>query len=394
MLTSTCRQLQLAITLITVSLLGSVSANPSPVISADDLQPIGKAISEEIDFHNIPGAVVLVGNASGVIYRYAAGNRAVRPTPLPMTADTIFDIASLTKPVVTATAIMQLAEQRLLDIDRPVAYYWPEFAANGKSSITIRQLLTHYSGLRADLDMRQRWQGYNNAISLILEEHPQSTPGTQFLYSDINYAILGELVHRISFEPLDLYAARHIFEPLGMIDTQFNPGEPVKSRIAPTEGTLHGVVHDPMARRMGGVAGHAGLFSTADDLARFARMLLNNGSLDGVQILRPETVALLASSQSPTGKSILRTLGWDLNSPYAVNQGGTQFPEGTLSHTGYTGTAMWIDPQSHTFVVLLSNRVHPTGRGNIQPLRLKVASIVAYAVIPHNKQPQKTAAGL
>lgn len=387
MLISTRRAWWLTISLLSVCLLGPASATTPGMLNPDALQPIGTAISEEINFHNIPGAVVVVGNANGVVYRYAAGHRAIRPSSVPMTDDTIFDIASLTKPVVTATAIMQLAEQRLLDIDQPVANYWPEFAANGKSTITIRQLLTHYSGLRADLDMRQRWEGYSNAISLIIDDRPLVLPGSQFLYSDINYAVLGELVHRVSFEPLDLYAQRHIFAPLGMVDTQFKPEDALKSRIAPTEGSLHGVVHDPMARRMGGVAGHAGLFSTGDDLARFARMLLNNGSLDGVQILRPETVSLLASAQSPSGQSILRALGWDLNSPYAVSQGGTLFPAGTLSHTGYTGTAMWIDPQSSTFVILLSNRVHPNGRGNIKPLRLKVASIVAYAVMSPNQQP-------
>lgn len=362
--------------------LSSANAGAGAVIKPEDLLAIDDTIREEIGFHNLPGAVVMVGDANGVIYRAAVGNRAVQPAPLPMLPDTIFDIASLTKPIATATAILQLAEQRLLDLDTAVAHYWPEFAANGKGDITVRQLLTHYSGLRADLDMRTRWSGYDTAMQMIEAERPRTPPGSQFTYSDINYAALGELVHRISYEPLNLYASRRIFEPLGMKDTRFLPDPALRTRIAPTEDSLHGVVHDPMARRMDGIAGHAGVFSTIDDLARFSRMLLNRGTLDGVQILKPESVELMSTAQSPEGKTIQRSLGWDLNSPYAVSQGGTQFQSGSFSHTGYTGTALWIDPKSGVFVILLSNRVHPYGRGNIQPLRLKVASIVAYALAP------------
>lgn len=361
-------------------------ADAGIVPNPTDLAPISDVIKAEVDSGRISGAVVIVGNQDGIIYQQAEGNRAIKPEVLAMTADTVFDIASLTKPIATATAIMQLEEQGKLSLDDPVARYWPEFGTNGKEAITLRHLLTHYSGLRADLSMKNRWAGYETALLMIEAERSLAPPGQQFEYSDINFAILGELVRRISGESLDQYCATHIFVPLGMMDSGFLPAERQRPRIAPTEfmggRLLQGEVHDPMASRMGGVAGHAGVFASAGDLSRFARMLLNSGSLDGVQLLKPETVAKMITPQSPAGKKVQRGLGWDINSPYAVSQGGTQFQVGSFGHTGYTGTAVWIDPKAKVFVIVLTNRVHPYGRGDVKPLRLKVASIVAYALAP------------
>lgn len=347
------------------------------------LAPIAEFAQSEIRAGRIPGAVVLVGNRTEILYRQAFGQRAVEPEQLPMTADTSFDLASLTKAVATTTAIMQLAEERKLSLDAPVAKYWPQFARNRKGAITIRQLLTHYSGLRADLDLNSGWSGYDKALGLILAEKPISAPGKSYLYSDINFEILGELVRRVSGQPLDRYCAEHIFQPLGMKDTGFRPSFAQRSGIAPTEylnGKLRWCrVHDPTAFCMGGVAGHAGLFSTADDLAIFARMLLNGGSENGVRILSRQSVQDMTIPQSPPGKGKLRGLGWNIRAPFASNS-EQLLPVGSYGHLGYTGTLLWIDPVSQTYVIVLSNRVHPHGKGDADPLRRGILAIVSDAL--------------
>jgi uncharacterized protein YbbC (DUF1343 family)/CubicO group peptidase (beta-lactamase class C family) len=351
---------------------------------------LADAVREAIRDHQCPGAVVLVGHAGRIVYRRAFGNRMLVPRTLPMRVDTIFDLASLTKVVATTTAIMQLVEQGRIRLEDAVTQYWPEFGANGKEEITVRELMTHYSGLRGDLDLKPEWSGYGTAMTLIAGESPIAPPGTRFIYSDINYETLGELVRRVSDQPLDVYCARHIFKPLGMRDTMFRPPAPLRSRIAPTQyvhGTsgplLWGEVHDPTAYDMGGVAGHAGLFSTADDLARFAQMILNGGSLHGVRILSPASVDKMTTAQTPLGKMVVRGLGWDIDSPFSSNRGDL-FPLGSFGHTGFTGTSIWIDPYSKTYVILLTNAVHPSGEGNVVPLRAKVSNAVAavYARAP------------
>lgn len=303
-----------------------------------------------------------------------------------MTPDTIFDLASLTKVVATATAVMQLVEQGKIRLEDPVAQYWPEFAANGKAEITVSELLTHYSGLRGDLDLKPEWSGYETAMRMIVAEQPIAPPGTRWIYSDINFETLGEIVRRVSGQPLDVYCAEHIFKPLGMKDTHFKPARALRRRIAPTEyqketrgKMLWGEVHDPTAYNMGGVAGHAGLFSTADDLARFAQMLLNGGSLGGAQILSPLSVLKMTTPQSPSGKTAVRGLGWDIDSPHSSTR-GELFPVGSFGHTGFTGTSIWLDPVSKTYVIILTNRVHPTGKGDVSELRSRVATIAAMAL--------------
>jgi uncharacterized protein YbbC (DUF1343 family)/CubicO group peptidase (beta-lactamase class C family) len=344
--------------------------------------------------HKLPGAVIVVGRGDAVVWRKAYGHRALVPRPEPMTVDTIFDLASLTKVVATTTAVMMLMENGRLRLTDPVAAFIPEFAQAGKGRITIRDLLTHMSGLRPDLDLADPWTGSETAIRLASEEVPTAPPGRRFTYSDIDFMLLGAIVARISHEPFDAFARDRIFRPLGMHDTMFNPPASLGPRIAPTqpctpygwpcEGPgmtmLRGVVHDPTARRMGGVAGHAGLFSTADDLTRFCRMLLGGGALGATRILAPLTVARMTSPATPDGEPNVRGLGWDLDSSYSSNR-GEFLPLGSFGHTGFTGTSIWIDPATRVFIIFLSNRVHPDGRGDVTPLRAEVASIVASSLV-------------
>jgi uncharacterized protein YbbC (DUF1343 family)/CubicO group peptidase (beta-lactamase class C family) len=366
--------------MVVASLLAQARADVAPGLREADLEPIAEIVEQEMQAGHIPGAVVLIGNQSKVVYRRAFGSRALRPEKLPMTEDTIFDLASLTKVIATTTAVMQLVENGKLRLEDPIAKYWPEFKANGKERITVRELLTHYSGLRPDLDLKANWFGYDTALKLIVAEKPVLPVGTDFLYSDINFEILGEMVQRISGLPLDVYCAWHIFAPLQMKDTGFKPTPAQRPRIAPTEywhgQMLQGEVHDPTAHRMGGVAGHAGLFSTADDLAIFAQMLLDGGSAKGVQILSPLTIEKMTTPQSPPHKMRLRGLGWDSEAPFAPNRGELS-PMGSYGHTGFTGTSLWIDPVSQTYVIVLTNRVHPDGKGDVKPLRTHLVQVVA-----------------
>jgi uncharacterized protein YbbC (DUF1343 family)/CubicO group peptidase (beta-lactamase class C family) len=371
--------------MVVASLLAQASADVLHSLWEADLAPIAEIVEQEIEAGKTPGAVVLIGSQSKIVYRRAFGHRALRPEKRPMTEDTIFDLASLTKVIATSTAVMQLVEQGKLRLEDPVAKYWPEFKANGKARITVQELLTHYSGLRPDLDLKVKWSGYHTALKMIATEKPVFPAGTGFVYSDINFAILGDLVRRISGLRLDVYCAQHIFAPLGMKDTRFKPSPTQRERIAPTEyrhkEMLRGEVHDPMAYRMGGVAGHAGLFSTADDLAIFAQMLLDGGSTRGVRILSPLTIEKMSMPQSPPNKTKLRGLGWDINAPFASNQDEIP-PVGSYGHTGFTGTSMWIDPVTKTYVIVLTNRVHPDGRGDVKPLRTQIAKVVAASLGP------------
>ncbi len=350
---------------------------------ADRLGPLQDIVERELRQHELPGAVVVAGTPEGVVYRRAFGYRSLEPRQLPMTVDTIFDLASLTKVVATTTAIMQLAEKGKLRLDAPAARYWPGLKANGKKDITVRQLLTHYSGLRPDLDLKPGWSGYKAAMRMIVREKPVCRPGTCFIYSDINFEILGDIVRRVSGKPLNVYCSKNIFKPLGMSDTLFNPSRRLRDRIAPTqyyEGNMRcGTVHDPACLKMGGMAGHAGLFSTADDLSRFALMLLNGGRIGHVRILKAATVETMTTPQSPPGKGSLRGLGWDIGPPLASNRDELP-PVGSYGHLGYTGTALWIDPVSKVYVIVLTNRVHPDGNGDVKALRADIKALVADAI--------------
>jgi uncharacterized protein YbbC (DUF1343 family)/CubicO group peptidase (beta-lactamase class C family) len=364
------------------------TSKPEVSLSPPKLAAIASVVKEAIRTGKCPGAVVVVGQNGRVIYRKAFGHRALVPKQLPMTVGTIFDMASVTKVVATTTAIMQLVEQGKIVLSNPVSDYWPEFKANGKEAISVRELMTHYSGLPPDLELKPDWSGYETALKMIVGEKLIAPPGTRFIYSDINFETLGELVRLVSGQPLDVYCAQHIFKPLGMKDTRFNPPPSLRRRIAPTqyqEGDkgkmLWGEVHDPTAYNMGGVAGHAGLFSTAADLTIFAQMLLNGGSYKRARILSPLSVEKMTSPQSPPDKMLARGLGWDLDSPFASNR-GELFEVGSFGHTGFTGTDLWIDPVTKTFLIILSNRVHPDGKGDVVPLRTQLATLVAAALGP------------
>lgn len=337
------------------------------------------AIDKAIRENKLPGAVVLVGHAGHVVYRRAYGYRALVPRREPMSAATIFDIASLTKIVATTSALMKLYEEGKVRIDDPVTNYLPEFQG-GSSAITIRDLMTHFSGLRPDLDLEPPWSGYETGIRKALIDKPANPPETKFVYSDINFILLGEIVHRLSGLPENQYVKQILFDPLGMKDTGYLPSIALRPRIAPTEmqkdgKVLRGIVHDPTARYMGGVAGHAGVFSTADDLAKFCQMILDGG--DG--LFAPATIRTFTTSHSPPNQPILRGLGWDIDSPYSRPR-GELFPLSSFGHTGFTGTSIWLDPASDTYVILLANSVHPHQRKAITPLREEVATIVARAV--------------
>jgi uncharacterized protein YbbC (DUF1343 family)/CubicO group peptidase (beta-lactamase class C family) len=366
----------------------------SPGFDEVRLGRVEELVTEAIKAGSLPGAVVLVGRGDRVLYLKAFGNRALEPKIEPMTIDTVFDMASVTKVVATTTSLMILVEEgRVRSSDR-VAAFIPGFERYGKGDITVRHLLTHLSGLRPDIDMALEFSGAKVAIERAIEEVPIAPPGERFIYSDINFFLLGEIVARVSGLGLDRFAKARIFEPLGMRDTMFNPPEALWPRIAPTErctplgwpcggpgaAVLRGVVHDPTARRMGGVAGHAGLFSTAADLSRFCRMLLGGGRLEGRRILSPLGVAKMTTPATPAGSASVRGLGWDLDSAYSSNR-GELMPIGSFGHTGFTGTSIWIDPLTGTYVVFLSNRVHPDGKGDVTPLRAKIATVVASAII-------------
>ncbi len=361
------------------------SGSPQEVgMSGERLSRIDGIVHSAIERNEVPGAVVLVMRRGKIVYRKAFGDRAQVPVREPMTEDTIFDVASLTKVMATATSIMILVEDGRVSLSDPASNYLPRFAKHNKGSITLLQLLTHYTGLRPDLDLNDPWQGYETAMERVYREQLLVLPGEKFIYSDINYLILAEIVRQVTEEPLHVFSSRRIFKPLGMSETGFMPSSELQVRIAPTEfregRMLRGEVHDPTASRMGGVAGHAGLFSTPDDTALYAQMILNRGRYRGVRILSPLSVLKMSTPQSPDGEQDWRGIGFDIRTPLSANRGDL-FPIGSFGHTGFTGTSLWIDPYSEVAVLIFTSRLHPDGQGNVTPLRKRVASVVAASLI-------------
>jgi uncharacterized protein YbbC (DUF1343 family)/CubicO group peptidase (beta-lactamase class C family) len=357
----------------------TASAQSSQADDAGRFKAVDAIVEKAVVEGNIPGAVLLVGHNGQVVHRKAFGSRSLEPAREPMTIDTIFDLASLTKCLATATSVMKLVEDGRIRLGDSVATYLPEFAQNGKKDITIRDLLTHYSGLAPDLDLKAQWSGREAAYQMAMREKPINPPGSQFVYSDINFETLGFLVEKITGQPLNEFASTTIFVPLGMKNTRFLPPQNWIPRIAPTQydedgRMLRGVVHDPTARRMGGVAGHAGLFSTADDMALFAQDFLS-----GFTVLSRSAIAKMSSPQQPTNGTVLRGLGWDIDSPFSTNR-GELLPVGSFGHTGFTGTSLWIDPVTDTYIILLTNAVHPRGGKSTVSLRAKVATAVVQAL--------------
>ena len=392
--------------LLTFSVAADAFAASLPVVppakvsvAAERLAYIDGAVGEAIGRKELPGAVVLAARRGGVVWRKAYGSRSLVPAREAMTADTVFDVASLTKVVATATSVMILVERGKVRLGDPASRYIPELKGEGREKVTVEHLLAHRSGYAPDFDLAEQWAGHDEMLKRLYTEPLRAAPGSRFVYSDIGFIALGEIVRRASGLPLDEFARREIFEPLRMRDTGFRPRAELLPRVAPTEnvrgmrsylgGTgvegpegeriLRGEVHDPTANRMGGVAGHAGLFSTADDLAVYCQMILNGGEYGGARILSPLGVAEMTRPRQVTEDGGARGLGWDVNTTFSTNRGDL-FPAGSFGHTGFTGTSVWIDPASETFVVFLSNRVHPEGKGDVGPLRARVANIVAAAV--------------
>jgi uncharacterized protein YbbC (DUF1343 family)/CubicO group peptidase (beta-lactamase class C family) len=348
----------------------------SQVKETANFSPVDLLVQEQINDRAITGAVLVVGHGGKIVHQKAFGLRATSPRPEAMTLDTIFDLASLTKVVATTPSVMRLIQYGQVRLDEPVAHYIPDFGMNGKDAVTVRQLLTHYSGLRPDIDLNPPWVGRDTAFRLAHEEKLQAPQGSIFIYSDTNFIVLGELVQRLSGMPLDQYAAVHIFQPLGMKHTRYLPPLEWKNKIAETfapdrKQILRGVVHDPRADRMGGVAGHAGVFSTAGDLALYAQALISRKS-----ILDGDIIEKMTTPQQPPNATEVRGLGWDIDSSFSSNR-GSLLPVGSFGHTGYTGTSMWIDPYTNTYVILLTNSVLPRQGPAIISLRSRVATSVA-----------------
>lgn len=382
----------LLLILVLISSLLASSATPAagrklkpkvkPVSAKEtvNLDAVDKLVQEQVSEGGITGAVLVVGHGGNIVHQKAFGLRAVSPRNEPMTLDTMFDLASLTKVVATTPSVMRLLQYGQVRLEDSVSRHIPEFGANGKDSVTVRDLLTHYSGLKPDLDLKVPWEGRDAAFRMANEETLEAPPGSRFVYSDINFIVLGELVQRLSGMTLDKYAEAHIFQPLGMRHTRFLPPSSIKKKIAETlsignHQILRGTVQDPTAERMGGVAGDAGLFSTAGDLALYAQALI-----DRKKILSPDIIEKMTTPQQPPNAVEVRGLGWDIDSPFSSNRGAL-LPVGSFGHTGYTGTSMWIDPYSNTYIILLTNSVRPRPANvPVVSLRGRVATAVAAAL--------------
>jgi CubicO group peptidase (beta-lactamase class C family) len=345
------------------------------------LDQIDQAVAEGLQSGCMPGCVVAVGRRGKIVLLRAYGCKQVEPSRIAMTTDTLFDLASLTKPIATAASVMILVEQGKVDVQDPVAKYLPEFAAEGQKNITLLHLLTHQGGLIPDNPLSDYDHGPQRAWRQICALKPSAPPGVKFIYSDIGFIVLGELVLRVSGQNVHEFSHEHLLQPLGMTETGYLPEEPLRRRAAPTEQRdgqwMQGEVHDPRAYRLGGIAGHAGLFSTAEDLAVFAQMMLGEGQYAGVRVLRRQTVAEMTSGYAVPGG--LRGLGWDVQTKYSSNR-GTAYSPRAFGHGGFTGTALWIDPDRQLFVIFLSNRLHPDGKGNVNPLAGRIGTIAAEAV--------------
>ncbi|CAN5413861.1 serine hydrolase domain-containing protein [soil metagenome] len=382
-------------------------------IRPEQLQNIAPIVEQSIAAGNYPGAVVLAAHRGKIIYRGVFGNRSILPTITPMRFNTIFDLASLTKVVATTPAIMQLVEQGRINLDATVSKYWPDFANKGKGSITVRQLLTHTSGLPeevprsvtetllhnkvlSELATRTGWfskrmsrNGEADVLHRIIQTKLVHQPGSTFVYSDVNFITLAHLVERVSGERIDHYVQRHVFKPLGMNYTTYLPPTSWGNYTAPTERSENnlrlGEVHDPTAYSMGGVSGNAGLFGNAYDLGIYAQCLLEGGRLSNAMsghrgpgyLLGPLTVLKMTTPQTPLDVIDVRGLGWDIDSYHSVR--GQLFPIYSYGHTGWTGTSLWVDPLTQTWLVILTSRTHPTPAAVNQLVfdRRLIANVVA-----------------
>ncbi len=347
------------------------------------LQQIDRIIEDGIRQEKMPGCVVLIGRREGIVYRRAFGLKQKVPANVPMTPDTLFDLASLTKPIATGTSVMILRDRGLISLDAKAAEYWPEFGVNGKERITIRQLLTHTSGLIPDNSLKDYTGSRDDSFRKIAELKLSAPPGEKFMYSDVGFLVLGRIVERITGDTLSVFVTQNICHPLNLQETGYQPSPELAARAAVTQQRdgqwMQGQVHDPRAWALEGIAGHAGLFSTADDLAAYATMMLNHGALDGQRILSPDSFRVFTTGlEIPRGR---RTPGWDSLSPYSSNRGDLM-SEQAFGHGGFTGTGIWIDPADNLYVIFLSNRVHPDGKGSVNALIGRTGTIATAAIRP------------
>ncbi|MDP1560588.1 MAG: DUF1343 domain-containing protein [Pirellulaceae bacterium] len=382
-----------------VGLGGEIATAEAALLDAgfdpERLELIEAMIAEAIAANKMPGCVVCFGRRDRVAFLRAYGQRQIQPEPLPMTVDTVFDLASLTKPVATATSIMQLCERGQLRLGQNAAEILPEFGVNGKEKITIQQLLIHQSGLIPDNALADYEQGPEKAWRRICELSLVAPVGQEFKYSDVNFIVLGEIVRRVTGDDLHAHTQKNLFEPLGMNETGFVPAAELRNRAAPTEQRagqwIQGEVHDPRAFLLGGIAGHAGLFSTAQDLTRYAQMMLRMGTgPDATQnrVLSPATIQRMTRPYPVSSGQ--RGLGWDKQTGFSSNKGDL-LSESAFGHGGFTGTVLWIDPQQDLFFIFLSNRVHPNGKGNVNALAGRIANVIVSAQttdLAKNQSPQ------
>jgi len=345
-------------------------------------------LAAEVDRGAFPGAVLAVGRHGRLALLAAVGHYGVAD-PRPVDAATVYDLASLTKVVGLTTACMLLVDEGKLALDAPVSRYVPEFRGSGKEQVTVRHLLTHSSGLAAWRKLYEEADSRATALWIVNTTPLTTPPGRTYVYSDLGAIVLTEVVDHITDEPLDRFLARRVFQPLGMPGTRFLPPRGWRDRIAPTENDtafrhrmLRGEVDDENAARLGGVSGHAGMFSNALDLSRLAAMLLNGGAWDSLQLIHSETVAEFTRRQNVVPGST-RALGWDTppEPPDSTSSAGTKLSPRAFGHTGFTGTSMWMDPDKDLFVILLTNRVHPTRTNTaILHVRPRVADLVVDAL--------------
>ncbi len=356
-------------------------------------KPPGDAVASG----EIPGVVILIGQGQETLLHRAWGWRTLVPEPRLMSIDTVFDVASLTKPLGTTLAVMALVERGAIQLDAPLGRYLKEFRGRAFQHVTIERILTHSAGFAAIPPELRPWPMASRPRPAPWPSVPlEYPPGGGFQYSDTGFILLGEVVRRVSGQPLDRYLERILFRPLGLRDTTFHPGESLRGRVAPTEffggSLLVGGCTTSARGLLGGVAGHAGIFSTSSDLARICRMLLNGGELDGQRILKPATVRQMWSRSAEVDGS--RALGWDISSSFSRTM-APFFPPGAVGHTGFTGTAVSIDPTSQTYMIMLTNRVHPTGGGAtaIRDLRVRVSAAIGGSMFRTSTAETTEAAG-
>ncbi len=378
--------------MMNAALLFAATAKP---LDDEHIKRIDRAVEAAMELELTPGCVIVAGRHDGGVFEKSYGRLSYDSNSSKVTLDTVYDLASLSKTMGCATSVMVLVDQDKLSVSDSVSKYIPGMNTPDKKDITIEQCLLHRAGFIADNPIKDYANGPQAALEKIYTNKLKYEPGKHYEYSDVSFIVLGELVKAVSEQPLNEFAKAKVFEPLGMKNTAYLPPEAWHDRTAPTEKRkgewIIGQVHDPRALALGGFAGHAGVFGTAPDVARFCRMILNKGELDGQRILSPETVEEMTKPRSltdPDNGTTLRGYGFDIDTKHSSGPRGKLFPKGkSFGHTGYTGTSLWIDPTHDAFVVLLTNRVHPDDDLDIKALRRKISTIIADAIINSTPAP-------